>query len=74
MKTVLFVTYGSGHVRMVIPVARALADSGLARPLILALTTAAPVVRATGLDMVQFKDFFSGLGSMLTEAMEKVSA
>ena len=57
MKTVLFVTYGSGHVRMVVPVARALVDSGLARPLILALTTAAPVVRATGLDMIQFKDF-----------------
>ncbi len=59
MKTVLFVTYGSGHVRMVVPVARALADSGLARPLVLALTTAAPVVRAAGLEMVQFKDFLT---------------
>lgn len=44
---------------MVVPVARALADSGLARPLVLALTTAAPVVSAVGLDMLQFKDFLT---------------
>ncbi|MES2190302.1 MAG: UDP-glycosyltransferase [Pseudomonadota bacterium] len=59
MKTVLFVTYGSGHVRMVVPVALALADSGLARPVVLALTTAAPVVRAAGLELLQFKDFLT---------------
>lgn len=59
MKTVLFVTYGSGHVRMVVPVARALADSGLARPVVLALTTAAPVVRAAGLEVLQFRDFLT---------------
>ncbi len=57
MKKVLFVTYGSGHVRMVVPVAKALADSGLGQPLVLALTTAAPVVRESGLELVQFKDF-----------------
>ena len=28
MKKVLFVCYGSGHVRMVLPVAQALQDSG----------------------------------------------
>ncbi len=57
MKKVLFVTYGSGHVRMVVPVAKALAQSGLAQPLVLALTTAAPVVREAGLELLQFKKF-----------------
>ena len=56
MKTVLFVCYGSGHVRMVLPVARALAASGLAIPLVLGLTTAAPLVREAGLALLQFKD------------------
>lgn len=57
MKDVLFVTYGSGHVRMVVPVAKALAASGAARPRILALTTAAKVVLESGLELLQFKDF-----------------
>ena len=56
-KTVLFVAYGSGHIKMLIPVAQALAASGLGRPVVLALTTAAPAARAAGLDVVQFKDF-----------------
>ena len=56
-KTVLFVAYGSGHIKMLIPVAQALATSGLARPVVLALTTAAPAARAAGLEVVQFKDF-----------------
>ncbi|MGH6626573.1 MAG: UDP-glycosyltransferase [Burkholderiaceae bacterium] len=59
MKKVLFVTYGSGHVKMVLPVARALAASGLAQPVVLALTTAAPVVRESGLALLQFKDFLT---------------
>ena len=57
MKRVLFVCYGSGHVRMVVPVGRALHDGGLAQVQVLGLTTAAPVVRAAGLPLVQFKDF-----------------
>jgi hypothetical protein len=57
MKKVLLVTYGSGHVKMVLPVAKALVASGDVKPVVLALTTAAPVVRASGLEMVQFKDF-----------------
>ena len=56
-KIVLFVAYGSGHIKMLIPVALALAASGLARPVVLALTTAAPAARAAGLEVVQFKDF-----------------
>jgi hypothetical protein len=57
MKKVLFVTYGSGHVRMVVPVASTLAAGGLAQVQVLALTTAAPVAREAGLDVLQFKDF-----------------
>lgn len=57
MKRVLFVCYGSGHVRMVVPVARALQASGRARVQVLGLTTAAPVVREAGLPLLQFKDF-----------------
>ena len=57
MKKVLFVCYGSGHVRMVLPVAQALRASGRAEIQVLALTTAAPVVREAGLALLQFKDF-----------------
>ncbi len=57
MKSVLFVCYGSGHVRMVVPVATALRDAGLARVQVLGFTTAAPVVREAGLDLLQVKDF-----------------
>lgn len=53
---VLFVAYGGGHVRMVIPVAQALREVG-AEVAILGLTTAAEAVRAAGLPLLQFKDF-----------------
>ena len=57
LKTVLFVAYGSGHIKMLIPVAQTLTASGLGRPVVLALTTAAPEARAAGLEVLQFKDF-----------------
>ncbi len=57
MRQVLFACYGSGHVRMVVPVAKALRESGLARVQVLGFTTAAPVVRAAGLELLQVKDF-----------------
>jgi hypothetical protein len=56
-RKVLFVAYGGGHVRMVLPVARLLAQGDWASPIVLALTTSADLVRASGLPMVQFKDF-----------------
>ena len=52
---VLFVAYGSGHIKMVIPVAQALAASGKAAPVVLALTTAATVAQAAGLDVLHAK-------------------
>lgn len=57
MKRVLFVCYGSGHVRMVLPVARALHDRGDCIVQVLGLTTAAAEVRAARLPLLQFKDF-----------------
>jgi hypothetical protein len=57
MKKVLFVCYGSGHVRMVVPVAQALQQSGRAQVQVLGLTTAAEVVRQAGLPLLQVKDF-----------------
>lgn len=57
LKKVLFVTYGGGHVKMVVPVAQALKKSGSVHVVVLALTTAAPVVAQAGLEALQFKDF-----------------
>lgn len=57
MKKVLFACYGSGHVRMVLPLASALHASGRAEVQVLGLTTAAAAVRAAGLPLLQFKDF-----------------
>lgn len=57
MKNILFVCYGSGHVRMVLPVARRLRDLGLAQVQVLGLTTAAAPVREAGLPLLQVKDF-----------------
>ena len=57
MKKVLFACYGSGHVRMVLPVARALQEGGRARVQVLGFTTAAPLVREAGLPLLQVKDF-----------------
>ena len=45
---------------MVVPVAKAVAHAGLAQPLVLALTTAAPAVREAGLKVLQFKNFLRG--------------
>lgn len=59
MKKVLFVCYGSGHVRMVLPVARALRESGI-DVAVLGLTTAAQAVREAGLPLLQFADFLDG--------------
>lgn len=56
---VLFVTYGSGHVKMIVPLAQALSSRPDVECVVLALTTAAPVARAAGLRVIQFKDFIT---------------
>ncbi|HSV80251.1 MAG TPA: UDP-glycosyltransferase [Ramlibacter sp.] len=57
MNKLLFVCYGSGHVRMVLPVARALRNRRLAEVAVLALTTAAAEAQAAGFPVLRFKDF-----------------
>jgi hypothetical protein len=53
----LFVSYGGGHVKALLPVAERVRDLGIAQPVYLALTTAAPLVRQSGLPVLGFRDF-----------------
>jgi hypothetical protein len=53
----LFVSYGGGHVKALLPVAQRVRELGIAEPVYLALTTAAAHVRATGLRTLGFRDF-----------------
>ena len=53
----LFVSYGGGHVSALLPVARRVRELGIARPVYMALTTAAAQVRATALETIGFQDF-----------------
>ena len=57
MKRVLFVGYGGGHVRMLLPLARLLREAGLAEPVFLGLTTARAEVEAAGFPCLGFTDF-----------------
>ncbi|MEJ8858366.1 hypothetical protein WKW79_27615 [Variovorax robiniae] len=52
----LFVSYGGGHVKALLPVALRVRELGLASPIYLALTTAAPDVRRTGIPTLGFRD------------------
>lgn len=54
---VLFVTYGGGHVSMVLPVIQAMAKQNVVQSMVLALTSAANSSRAAGVATWQFKDF-----------------
>ncbi len=56
LPTWLFVSYGGGHVKALLPAARLAKERGLARPVYLALTTAAAEVRAAGLETLGFRD------------------
>jgi hypothetical protein len=55
---------------MVVPVAQAVIAAGLAHVKVLALTTAAPVVRAASLDLLQIKDFVRPGNSKDAAALE----
>jgi hypothetical protein len=52
----LFVSYGAGHVKALLPVAQRVRELGLARPVYLALTSAAAVVRPSGIPVLGFRD------------------
>jgi hypothetical protein len=55
----LFVSYGGGHVKALLPVAQRVRELGLAQPVYLALTTAAAAVRQAGIAVLGFKDFMT---------------
>lgn len=57
MNKVLFVCYGGGHVRMVLPLVARLARSGEVEPVILGLTSARTAVLAAGWPCLGFADF-----------------
>ncbi len=52
----LFVSYGGGHVKALLPVAQWVRDHGIARPVYLALTTAAAAVKECGIATLGFRD------------------
>lgn len=52
----LFVSYGGGHVKALLPVAQRVRELGIAEPVYLALTTAAAVVKPTGVRTLGFGD------------------
>jgi len=55
-----FVAYGGGHVKALLPVAQRVLALGEARPVFLALTTAAPLARAVpGLEVLGFQDILA---------------
>ena len=56
-KTVLFVTYGGGHARMLIPIIQALTNDPDIRIETLALTTGGPIFKSENLPYKGFKDF-----------------
>ena len=57
MPRILFVTYGGGHVNVVLPLIRRIQAEGWAEPLVVGLTTAAAVLRREGIPHFGFKDF-----------------
>lgn len=59
LPTWLFVSYGGGHVRALLPVALRVGELGIAQPLYLALTTAAPIVREAGIQVLGFADLIT---------------
>lgn len=70
----LFVSYGGGHVKALLPVARRVRDLGLAQPLYLALTTAAAEVRQAGIPVLGFQDFLTGADRRALRRGEELAA
>lgn len=76
-RRVLCVTYGGGHVAMMIPVVRALRESAEWEVTVLGLTTAAPRLAAAGIPFLGFRDLVEPedeaaleLGRALAQGME----
>ena len=70
----LFVSYGGGHVKALLPVARRVREFGIAQPLYLALTTAAPIVREAGLPVIGFADLVTDADGEALRKGEELAA
>jgi hypothetical protein len=70
----LFVSYGGGHVKALLPVARRVRELGLAQPVYLALTTAAPAVRQSGIPVLGFQDVMSAADERARRKGEELAA
>lgn len=60
MKTILFVTYGGGHVNMLIPVIRSLIEKFGFNCLVMGLTTAAMQLSRHGIPSLGFASLLRG--------------
>jgi hypothetical protein len=56
LPTWLFVSYGGGHVKALLPAAQRVRELGIARPVYLALTTAAAAVHEAGIETLGFRE------------------
>jgi hypothetical protein len=70
----LFVSYGGGHVKALLPVARRVRELGIAEPVYLALTTAAPIVREAGIQTVGFADLLTDADGQARRKGEELAA
>jgi hypothetical protein len=70
----LFVSYGGGHVKALLPVAQRVRDLGLAQPVYLALTTAAPLVQQAGLARLGFLDVMTAEDERARRKGEELAA
>ena len=70
----LFVSYGGGHVKALLPVARRVRELGLAQPVYLALTTAATAVRQSGIQVLGFQDLMTDADERARRKGEELAA
>ena len=74
MKKILFVTYGSGHARMIIPVIRQLEKRDDIHIDVMALTLAAPMFEAEKIPYFGYKDFVLDADEKALEIGRKLAA
>ena len=70
----LFVSYGGGHVKALLPVARRVQELGIAQPVYLALTTAAPIVQQAGIPVIGFQDLMTTADDRARHKGEELAA
>lgn len=70
----LFVAYGGGHIRMVLPVMQRVRELGIAEVFVLALTTAHAVARDAGFEPLGFADFADATDAAALEMGAKLVA